>query len=69
MKFGDFISKVAIPFISVITAAMVAWLNYSVDERGRKIQAELSEINAQVTLNKEEREERESNQEFNLTNI
>jgi hypothetical protein len=66
MKFGDFVSKVAIPLISVATAVMVAWLNYSVDERDRKIQAELSKINAQVTLNKEEREERESNQEFNL---
>jgi hypothetical protein len=66
MKFGDFISKVAIPLISVLTASMVAWLNYSVNERDQKIQAELNDINAQVTFNKEERKERESNQEFNL---
>lgn len=66
MKFGDFISKVGIPLISVLTASMVAWLNYSVSERDQKIQAELNEINVQVTLNKEERDERESNQEFNL---
>jgi hypothetical protein len=66
MKIGNFISKVGIPLISVLTASMVAWLNYSVNERDQKIQAELNEINAQVTLNKEERDERESNQDFNL---
>jgi len=66
MKIGDFISKVGIPLISVLTALMVAWLNYSVNERDLKIQAELNAINAQVTLNKEERNERESNQDFNL---
>ena len=66
MKIGDFISKVGIPLISVLTASMVAWLNYSVNDRDQKIQAELNKINAQVTLNKEERDERESNQEFNL---
>jgi len=66
MKFEDFIKNAIIPLISVVTALMVAWLNYSVSERDQQIQNELSKINAQVTLNKEEREERESNQEFNL---
>lgn len=66
MNTGDFIKNAIVPLISVATALMVAWLNYSVSERDQAIQAELSEINAQVTLNKEEREERESNQQFNL---
>jgi hypothetical protein len=66
MKLEDFIKNAVIPLISVVTAFMVAWLNYSVNERDHKIQEELTKINAQVTLNKEEREERESNQDFNL---
>lgn len=66
MKFEDLFKNTIIPLISVVTALMVAWLNYSVNERDHKIQEELSKINTQVTLNKEEREERESNQKFNL---
>jgi len=66
MNLGDLIKNSIVPLISVVTALMVAWLNYSVSERDQKIQEELNKINAQVTLNKEEREERESNQQFNL---
>jgi hypothetical protein len=66
MKFDDLIRNTIIPLISVVTAFMVGWLNYSVNERDQKIQEELGRINAQVTLNKEERAERESNQDFNL---
>lgn len=66
MNLGDLIKNAIVPLVTVVTASMVAWLNYSVSERDQKIQAELSKINAQVTLNKEEREERESNQQFNL---
>jgi hypothetical protein len=66
MKAGSFIKDALVPVVSVATAAMVAWLNYSVDERDQKIQMELNQINSKVTLNKEERSERESKQEFNL---
>jgi hypothetical protein len=66
MNIGDLIKNAVVPLISVVTALMVAWLNYSVSERDQRIQGELSKITAQVTLNKEEREERESNQQFNL---
>lgn len=66
MNLGELIKNSIVPLISVVTALMVAWLNYSVSERDQVIQAELSKINAQVTLDREEREERESNQQFNL---
>ena len=66
MNLGELVKNAIVPLISVVTALMVAWLNYSLSERDQAIQAELSKINAQVALDKEEREERESNQQFNL---
>ena len=58
MKLGDLTKNVIVPAISVVTAAMVAWLNHSVSERDLKIQQELGKINAQVSLNREERDRR-----------
>lgn len=66
MNLVELVKNAIVPLISVVTALMVAWLNYSVRERDQAIQAELSKINAQVALDREEREERESNQQFNL---
>ena len=80
MKLADLIKNIAIPLISVVTAVMVGLLNHQVSKndqelrkrdqelkiRDQKLQHRLGEIDLLVKKTKEEREERESNQEFNL---
>lgn len=73
MKFSEFIKSIVIPLISVITAVMVGLLNHQVSEndlelraRDQLLQQRLGEIDLLVKRSKEDREERESNQDFNL---
>lgn len=73
MKIEDIFKNIAIPLISVLTAVMVGLLNHQVSkydielrERDQKLQESLAEIDLLVKRNKEDREERESNQDFNL---
>jgi hypothetical protein len=73
VKVAEFIKNIAIPLISVITAVMVGILNHQVSvndhelrSRDQQLQERLGEIDLFVKKSKEEREERESNQDFNL---
>jgi hypothetical protein len=73
MKLADLIKNIVIPLISVATAVMVGFLNHQVSEndlklreRDQELRQRLGEIDLLVKKTKEEREERESNQDFNL---
>lgn len=73
MKHADLIKNIAIPLVSVVTAVMVGILNHQVSKndlelrtRDQELQQRLGEIDLLVKKTKEEREERESNQDFNL---
>ena len=73
MKISDLIKDVGIPLISVATAVMVAVLNHQVTTneqamraRDQQLQQRIGEIDLFVKKSKEEREERESNQNFNI---
>lgn len=73
MKVTEFIKNIAIPLISVVTAVMVGLLNYQVSindqelrSRDQELQERLGAIDLLVKKSKEEREERESNQDFNF---
>ncbi|WP_075186215.1 hypothetical protein [Teredinibacter haidensis] len=73
MKIFDIIKNIGIPLVSVLTAIMVAVLNNQVSnndlnlrQRDQLLQQRLAEIDTQVKQSSEEREERESNQDFNL---
>lgn len=73
MKLSEFIKNTLIPLVSVVTALLVGVLNFQVSqndaelrERDQQLQERLGEIDAMVTRSREQREERESNQEFNL---
>ena len=73
MKLIQLIKDVAIPLISVGTAVMVGILNYQVSTndqalriRDQQLEERIGEIDLLVKKSKEEREERESNQDFNI---
>ncbi len=73
MKVADLVKNVAIPLISVVTALMVGILNFQVDandqdlrERDLQLEERIGEIDLLVKQSQEEREERESNQNFNI---
>ena len=73
MKPADLMKNIVIPLISVATAVMVGILNHQVSKndlelrtRDQELQDRLGEIDLLVKRTKEEREERESNQDFNL---
>ncbi|TQV74827.1 hypothetical protein FLL45_07655 [Aliikangiella marina] len=87
MKLGEAIQKQVIPVVSVITAFLVAWVNFQaqtnqkliekqeelaqvrqqeIREQQEALQLKLQQIDSEIKLSREEREERESNQEFNL---
>ena len=66
MKLSDFIKDIAVPVISVGTAVMVGLLNYQVKINDQALQERIGNIDASIKQNKEEREERESNQNFNI---
>ncbi|MEH6652391.1 MAG: hypothetical protein V7707_20435 [Motiliproteus sp.] len=73
MKFIPLIKDVAIPLISVGTAVMVGILNYQVSTndqelriRDQQLEERIGEIDLLVKKSKEDREERESNQDFNI---
>lgn len=73
MRFAEFIQAVAVPLVSVGTAVMVGVLNYQVSTndqalrlRDQQLEERLGEIDLLVKQSKEEREERESNQNFNI---
>jgi hypothetical protein len=73
MKIADMITNILVPVVSVATALMVALLNQQVSQndlelrsRDQQLQERLAELDLLVKKNKEEREERESNQGFNL---
>lgn len=73
MKLLDFIKDAVIPVVSVVTAVMVAVLNYQVSsneqalrERDLLLEERLAEIDLLVKQSQEQRQERESNQSFNI---
>ena len=73
MKFVQLIKDVAIPLISIGTAVMVGILNYQVNtndhelrKRDQQLGERIGEIDLLVKKSKEDREERESNQNFNI---
>ncbi|WP_299668361.1 hypothetical protein [uncultured Psychromonas sp.] len=73
MKLIHLIKDVTVPLISVGTAMMVGFLNYQVSlndkelrERDQQLEERIGEIDLLVKTSKEEREERESNQNFNI---
>jgi|GEM_PF-966018 len=73
MKVTQSIKDIVIPLISVLTAVMVGLLNHQVStndqelrSRDQQLQERMGDINLLVKKSKEERDERESNQEFNL---
>ena len=73
MSTSDFIKNILVPLISVGTAVMVGVLNFKVSEndlelrkRDQVLEQRLSDINLVIQKSREQREERESNQDFNL---
>ena len=73
MKFRVILRDVAIPLISVGTAVMVGILNFQVSKndqslriRDQQLKERMGELDLLVKKSKEEREERESSQDFNL---
>ncbi len=70
---SDFVKNLFVPLISVGTAVMVGILNFQVSQndlelrqRDQELEQKLSEIDLVIKKSREEREERESNQDFNL---
>jgi len=73
MQIAEFIKDIAVPLISVATAVMVGVLNHQVNtneaalkERDQRLQERIGELDLMIKKTREEREERESNQNFNL---
>lgn len=73
MKFIQSVKDVAIPLISVGTAVMVGILNFQVSTndhelrvRDQQLEERIGEIDLLVKKSKEDRDERESNQNYNI---
>ncbi|MFL0809670.1 MAG: hypothetical protein K6L76_04590 [Agarilytica sp.] len=73
MNIANFVKTIAVPLVSVGTAVMVGLLNFQVSKndqelrvRDQQLTERISDIDLLVKRSREEREERESNQDFNI---
>jgi hypothetical protein len=73
MNLSDFMRDIAVPTVTAITGVMIFVLNAkiaTVDEeiklRDQDLKEKISQIDLLIAKSKEDREERESSQDFNL---
>lgn len=65
-KLGRFIQNILVPIITVGTAAMVAWLNYSVSKVDQGLKEQIASVDLAIKEAKDERERIKSEREFNF---
>ena len=55
-KLGSFIQNILVPIITVGTAAMVGWLNYSVSQVDQGLKEQIASVDLAIKEAKDERE-------------
>lgn len=65
-KIIPFVQNVFVPLVSVGTAAMVGWLNYSISQVDQDLKARITAVDIAVKEGQEERAKLDSEREFNF---
>jgi len=65
-KIGHFIQKVLVPIITIGTASMVAWLNYSVSKVDQDLKKQIASVDLAIKEAKDERDKINTEREFNF---
>ena len=65
-KIGMFVKNALIPLVTIGTAVMVAWLNYSVSQVDHDLKEKIADVDISIKEAKDEREKINAEREFNF---
>lgn len=65
-KIGSFLQNILLPIVTVGTATMVAWLNYSVSQVDQQLKGQIAAVDIAIKEAKDERERLQAEREFNF---
>lgn len=63
---GEFVKNILVPILTVVTTCLAGYLNFSINSVDQTLKLSMAELDSQMKNSEEARNERESQQEFNL---
>lgn len=63
---SEFVKNILVPILTVVTTCLAGYLNFSINSVDQNLKLSMAELDSQMKNSEEARNERESQQEFNL---